>query len=67
VTERSDLFSGWRLFFESMAASDPLILAFEDLRWAGSALLDFIDYVIEWSADFPIFVLALGRPELDSR
>jgi class 3 adenylate cyclase len=67
VTERGDLFSGWRLFFESMAASEPVILAFEDLQWADSGLLDFIDYLIEWSADFPIFILALGRPELESR
>ena len=40
----------------------PVILAFEDLQWADSGLLDFIDYLLEWSADMPIFVLALGAP-----
>ena len=45
----------------------PVILAFEDLQWADSGLLDFIDYLLEWSADYPIFVLALGRPELRER
>ena len=40
------------------------MLAFEDLQWADCGLLDFIDYLLEWSADHPIFVLALGRPEL---
>ncbi len=65
--DRVDLFSGWRLFFERMAAIDPVILAFEDLQWADSGLLEFIDYLLEWSADFPIFVLALGRPELRER
>jgi tetratricopeptide (TPR) repeat protein len=65
--DRVDLFSGWRLFFERMAESNPVILAFEDLEWADSGLLDFIDYVLEWSADNPIFVLALGRPELRER
>ncbi len=33
-----------------------------------AGLLEFIDYLLEWSADQPLFVLALGRPELlDSR
>ena len=38
--------------------------SFEDLQWADSGLLDFIDYLLEWSAEFPIFILALGRTEL---
>jgi class 3 adenylate cyclase len=53
--EAADLFSGWRLFFERMADTQPVILAFEDLQWADSGLLDFIDYLLEWSADHPIF------------
>ena len=65
--DRADLFSGWRLFFERMADSNPVILAFEDLQWADGGLLEFIDYLMEWSADSPIFVLALGRPELHQR
>ena len=65
--DRADLFSGWRLFFERIAETEPVILAFEDLQWADSGLLDFIDYLLEWSADYPIFVLALGRTELRDR
>ena len=65
--DRADLFSGWRLFFERMAADGPVILAFEDLQWADSGLLDFIDYLLEWSAEYPIFVLTLARPELVTR
>ncbi|MFL5896264.1 MAG: adenylate/guanylate cyclase domain-containing protein [Thermoleophilaceae bacterium] len=65
--DRADLFSGWRLFFERMAATDPVILVFEDLQWADSGLLDFVDYLLEWSADSPIFVLTLGRPEIRER
>jgi class 3 adenylate cyclase/tetratricopeptide (TPR) repeat protein len=67
AADRVDLFSGWRLFFERMAQTNPVILAFEDLQWADSGLLDFIDYLLEWSAEFPIFVLTLGRPELRER
>ena len=41
-----------------------MILVFEDLQWADSGLLEFIDYLLEWSADRPLFVLACARPEL---
>ncbi len=62
--DRADLFSGWRLFFERIAAVEPVVLVFEDLQWADSGLLDFIDYLLEWSAEFPLFMLGLGRPEV---
>jgi tetratricopeptide (TPR) repeat protein len=65
--DRADLFSGWRLFFERLSEDGPVILVFEDLQWAESGLLEFIDYLLEWSADFPIFVLTLARPELRAR
>src|SRR5262249_35698638 len=64
ATDRADLFSGWRLFFERIAGVEPVVLVFEDLQWADSGLLDFIDYLLEWSAEYPIFILALGRPEM---
>ena len=46
---------------------DPVVLVFEDLHWADSSLLDFVDYLLEWSRGHPIFVLALSRPELAER
>jgi class 3 adenylate cyclase/tetratricopeptide (TPR) repeat protein len=64
ASDRADLFSGWRLFFERLTDQAPVILVFEDLQWADSGLLDFIDYLLEWSADHSLFVLALGRREL---
>jgi class 3 adenylate cyclase/tetratricopeptide (TPR) repeat protein len=68
ASDRADLFSGWRLFFERMSEQAPVVLVFEDLQWADSGLLEFIDYLLDWSTDRPLFVLALGRPELlDSR
>jgi class 3 adenylate cyclase/predicted ATPase len=68
ASDRADLFSGWRLFFERMSDDVPVVLVFEDLQWADSGLLEFIDYLLEWSAERPLFVLALGRGELlDSR
>ena len=58
------LFSAWRTFFERIAAEDPVVLVFEDLQWADSGLLAFIDHLVEWSRGVPIDVVALARPEL---
>jgi class 3 adenylate cyclase/tetratricopeptide (TPR) repeat protein len=66
-SDRVDLFSGWRLFFERLSQQAPVVLAFQDLEWADSGLLEFIDYLLEWSAGFPIFVITFGRPELLER
>jgi predicted ATPase len=66
-SNREDLFSGWRLFFERLAEEAPTVLVFEDLQWADTALLDFIEYVLEWSRTHSLFVLTLARPELGDR
>ena len=65
--DRQDLFSAWRLFFERLSERSPVVLVFEDLQWADSALLDFVEHLLEWSRDHPLFVLALARPELAER
>jgi predicted ATPase/class 3 adenylate cyclase len=65
--DREDLFSAWRLFFERLAEQGPAVLLFEDLHWADGGLLDFIEYLLDWSRSFPIFVVALTRPELLER
>jgi class 3 adenylate cyclase/tetratricopeptide (TPR) repeat protein len=62
--ERQDLFAAWRLFFERMADTYPTVLAFEDMQWADASLLDFVEYLLEWSRDKPLFVITLARPEL---
>ena len=40
------------------------MLAFEDMQWADTSLLDFVEYLLEWSRDYPLFVITLARPEL---
>jgi class 3 adenylate cyclase/predicted ATPase len=65
--DRADLFSGWRLFLERLSEDAPVVLVFEDLQWADSGLLDFIDYLMEWSAQYPLLVLTMARPELRER
>jgi predicted ATPase len=61
---RDVLFAAWRIFFERIAARGTTVLLFEDLQFADSGLLDFIDHLLEWSKGAPIVVLALTRPEL---
>jgi tetratricopeptide (TPR) repeat protein len=65
--EQPDLFAGWRLFFERLAERNPVVLVFEDMQWADKPLLNFVDYLLEWSRKHPIFVFALARPELVDR
>jgi class 3 adenylate cyclase/tetratricopeptide (TPR) repeat protein len=65
--DKEDLFSAWRLFFERMAARHPIVLLFEDVQWADAGMLDFVDYLLDWSRSFPIYVITLARPELVQR
>jgi len=65
--ERHDLFAAWRVFFERLAATYPTVLLFEDLQWADSSLLDFVEYLLEWSRSSALFVVTHARPELLER
>ena len=67
VGDQENLFAAARLFFERLAEQGPTVLVFEDIHWADSALLDFVEYLLEWSRDHPIFILTLARPELTDR
>ena len=62
---REELFAGWRLFFERLAAELPVMLLIEDAHHADSGLLDFLDHLIDWVRDLPIYLLVFARPELD--
>ena len=43
------------------------MLAFEDMQWADASLLDFVEYLLEWSRDSPLYVITLARPELQEK
>jgi class 3 adenylate cyclase/tetratricopeptide (TPR) repeat protein len=64
---REELFPAWRLFFERVADRGPTVMVFEDLQWADTALIDFIEYLLEWSRNLPLFVITLARPEVEDR
>jgi hypothetical protein len=61
---REELFAGWRLFFERLTAEHPVVLVVEDAQYADAGLLDFLDHLIDWSRDLPVYVLVFARPEL---
>ena len=61
---REELFAGWRLFFERLAAVHPVVLLVEDAQHADAGLLDFLDHLIDWARDLPVYLLVLARPEL---
>ena len=64
VASAEQLFGAWRTFFERLAASAPVVMVFEDLHFADTGLLDFVDHLLDWSRNVPIYVVTLARPEL---
>ncbi len=63
----TNMFGAWRTFFERLAARYPVVMVFEDMQWADAGLLDFVEYLLEWSRGHPIFILAIARPEIHDR
>ena len=63
---REDLFAAWTAFLEHLAENEMVVLVLDDAQHADEGLLDFLDHLMS-SAQAPIFVLALARPELLAR
>ena len=61
------LFGAWRTFFERIAESGTVTLVFEDMHFADSGLLDFIDHLLDWSRGRAIYIVCLTRPDLLDR
>ena len=57
------LFGAWRAFFERLAATAPVVMVFEDFHFADSGLVDFVDHLLEWSRNTPIYLVTLARQE----
>jgi len=64
TSDRDELFSAWRTFFERVSAFGLTVMVFEDLQWADQGLIDFVESILEWSCNYPILVVTLSRPEL---
>ena len=59
-----ETFWALRRFVESLASDTPLIFVVDDIHWADTLLLDFVEHLVEWVRDAPVLVLAVARPEL---
>jgi class 3 adenylate cyclase/tetratricopeptide (TPR) repeat protein len=59
---REAAFAAWRHFLEAVARERTLVLVFEDIHWGDDALLDFVEYLLEWSRDVRLLVVCTARP-----
>ena len=67
TTAPAELFGAWRAFFERLADTGTVALVFEDFNYADAGLIDFVDHLLEWSRNRPIYVVTLARPDLLER
>src|SRR6185437_4653163 len=64
VADRHVLFYAARRFAESVAATQPTVLVFEDIHWADAGTLDLLEMLAARLRDVPVMLLALARPTL---
>ncbi len=64
---QDEAFAAARGLLERIAARGLVVLVFEDLQWADSGLIEFIESILEWSRNHRILILTLARPELLER
>src|ERR1700722_18141225 len=66
-SNRDEIFSAWRMFFERIAVRGLTVLIFEALQWADAGLIDFVESMLEWSKGCLILIVTLARSELMDR
>ncbi|HEY5921866.1 MAG TPA: protein kinase [Kofleriaceae bacterium] len=53
-------------FLAAECDAHPVVIVLEDLQWSDRPTVQFIDAIVRQLAERPLFVLALGRPDVDS-
>jgi class 3 adenylate cyclase len=53
----------WPRFVSALAASRPVVVAIEDLHWAGPALVEMLDWIVTRSTG-SVLVVATTRPDV---
>ena len=61
---QEESFTAWRRVLDSWAEARETVLVFEDLHWADTALLSFLEHLADWSQGVPLLLLCTARPEL---
>jgi class 3 adenylate cyclase len=67
VASMGEIFWAVRRFLEALALRNPLVVVLEDLHWAEPTLLDLVEYLDAWTAESPLLVVCLARPQLLER
>jgi hypothetical protein len=57
----------WVAWLRARCADGPVLLVLEDMQWADLAGVQLVDAALRLLKDQPLFVLALGRPEVDEQ
>ncbi|HXG26016.1 MAG TPA: adenylate/guanylate cyclase domain-containing protein [Candidatus Binatia bacterium] len=63
----AELMWGGRRFLEALAATRPVVMVVDDLHWAESTFLDFLDYLLETLANASLLILGSARHEITER
>jgi predicted ATPase len=50
--------------FESLVSERPVVVAFDDIHWAGATFLELVKDVVLLVADAPVLILCLARTEI---
>ena len=64
MASTGEVFWAVRRFLEALALRRPLVIVLEDVHWAEPTLLDLVEYLGAWTADAPLLVVCLARPDL---
>ena len=59
-----ETFWATRRLLESLAERGPVVVVFDDIHWGEATFLDLVEYLAGWTADAPLLLLCLARPEL---
>jgi len=62
--DRSELDAAIRAFFEAISEQGTTVLVFEDLHWADTEMIDFVEALTDWWRGRPILVITMARPDL---
>jgi len=57
-----EVFWGARKVLEAIAARRPLVLAFEDVHWAETTFIEFVEHLAQ-EAEGPLLLVCLARPD----
>lgn len=57
------LMAAWRRFLEALAAREPLVVLIEDMQWADSSLVAFVENLADEMPDSPLLIVCTARLE----